>query len=495
MAVDNNQKTASKERQNTSLAPTSDELPSKPPNKMSASNKEKISQESARQNKKVVLKERFVLEQMLARGGMGMVYKALDLRKEEYQDRNPHVAIKILNEECKSHPDFFMALQREAKKAQSLAHPNIATVYDFDADGDTVFMTMEYLTGRTLDVFIKENRPSPSHFKSLLNIVNEMGLGLAYAHKSHIVHSDFKPGNVFITQDDSVKILDFGISRIAQQPNKSDLEATVFDAGKFGALTPSYASCEMLEGNEPDPRDDIYALACITYELLTGQHPFGKEKATLARYKKMKAAPIPGLNKKCWKGLLRGLAFTRDARTPTVEQFLLDIQDKPGSSGFVWNWKWSLGLISVILLTSVIFSYTKRLLTDPVNYQNTTPSTSPSNEARNNTDETSTLLTAMQQDKITRLLEVADIHFIVGRIVDPPGSNAYDAYKQVLNIDPNDKQAEAGLLVISDHYESLARESLHNGNTKNTQKLISTGLQVTPGHSGLTALNRKIQAD
>ncbi len=403
----------------------------------------------------VVLKERFVLEEMIARGGMGIVYKARDLRKEEYRDRDPYVAIKILNKDCKAHPDFFMALQRESRKAQRLAHPNIVTVHDFDADGDTVFMTMEYLTGQTLDVFIRENIAAPIDYKNIQKIVNDMGQGLSYAHKHHIVHCDFKPGNVFLSENGIVKILDFGISRVAQNPNKPSLDATIFDAGKFGALTPPYASCEMLEGGAPDPRDDIYALACITYELLTGRHPFHKEKATIARNKNMKADRIKGLNIKSWKGLLRGLEFDREARTPSVEQFLLEFQGESKPPGAMIDWKLSLGLAFIALITAISYFYLPTPVKTPVNNEVSTPTDPDKSSDSPTSDITANHLTTKEQNRIANLLEAAEVHFIVGRILEPPGSNAYDAYKQILAIDPNHKQAQAGLDAIANHHDDL----------------------------------------
>ena len=98
-----------------------------------------------------VVKDRFVLEEELGRGGMGIVFKARDLRKEEAQDRNPWVALKVLNDEFRRHPESLKALQRESRKAQHLAHANVVSVYDFDRDGGNVFMVMELLEGESLD--------------------------------------------------------------------------------------------------------------------------------------------------------------------------------------------------------------------------------------------------------------------------------------------------------------------------------------------------------
>ena len=98
-----------------------------------------------------------MLEEELGRGGMGIVFKARDLRKEEAQDRNPWVAVKLLNEEFRRHPESLKALQRESRKAQHLAHANVVTVYDFDRDGGNVFMVMELLEGQSLDRVIRDN--------------------------------------------------------------------------------------------------------------------------------------------------------------------------------------------------------------------------------------------------------------------------------------------------------------------------------------------------
>ena len=103
-----------------------------------------------------VLKNRFVLEEVLGVGGMGIVYKARDLLKVEANDRDPYIAIKVLSDEFKSHPEAFISLQRESRKSQRIAHPNIVNVHDFDRDGDIVFMTMEYMDGKPLDSLIRQ---------------------------------------------------------------------------------------------------------------------------------------------------------------------------------------------------------------------------------------------------------------------------------------------------------------------------------------------------
>ncbi len=276
-----------------------------------------------------VLKDRFVLESIIARGGMGVVYKARDLRKEEAHDRNPYLAVKVLTEDFRRHPDAFIALQREAKKAQSLAHPNVVTVYDFDRDGRTVFMTMELLEGESLSQVLKQLPPGGMEPKKAIELVDGMAEALAYAHRKGIVHSDFKPGNVFITREGVVKVLDFGIARAVKRPGHEQ-DVTLFDPGSLGALTPGYASCEMFEGEEPDPRDDIYGLACVAYELVAGRHPFNRLTAVQARDNRITPQTPKRLGRGQWRALQHALAFRRGERTPSVEQFMAELRPPKG---------------------------------------------------------------------------------------------------------------------------------------------------------------------
>ena len=143
-----------------------------------------------------------------------------------------------------------------------------------------------------------------------------------------LVHSDFKPGNAFLCNDGTVKTLDFGIARAVKNPVTGEAEKTLFDPGKLGALTPAYASLEMLEGEEPDTRDDTYALGCTAYELLTGKHPFNKLPANKAFENNLVPPYIKSLNKKQNRALKRAVAFKRDDRSPNVGHFLDELEGK-----------------------------------------------------------------------------------------------------------------------------------------------------------------------
>ncbi|MGE8488094.1 MAG: protein kinase domain-containing protein, partial [Paraburkholderia nemoris] len=273
------------------------------------------------------LNNRFVLEECLGVGGMGTVYKALDLRKLEASDRKPYLAIKVLNVQFRGNPNSLVALQREARKAQVLAHRNIITVYDFDRDGPIVYLTMEYLSGKPLSQLLRTPGYQGMPVRAALPIVRGMCSALAYAHERGFVHCDFKPANVFLTTNAEVKVIDFGIARVFQRPEEES-DATVFDPGSLGALTPAYASPEMIEHREPDPRDDIYALGCITYELLTGHHPFDRLSATQARNSDFKPQRPANLDSKQWRALRSALSFDRNTRMPSVVRFIAEFDNE-----------------------------------------------------------------------------------------------------------------------------------------------------------------------
>ena len=268
------------------------------------------------------LKDRFVLEKKIGTGGMGVVFLALDERKVEARDRNPRVAVKVLNDEFRQHPDSLIALQRESRRSQQLAHDNIVRVYDFDKDGAIVFMTMEYVDGEDLKNLIRSLDGKGMPIEEAFPIIEGMGRGLERAHRDGVVHSDFKPGNVMLTSSRVPKVFDFGIARAGKQRSDSVGEQTVFDAGTLGALTPAYASLEMLQGKDPEPQDDLYALACVAYELLGGGHPFNKINAEQAMKQGLVPKRIPTLSKLQWRTLQRGLAFRREDRIATAAEFV-----------------------------------------------------------------------------------------------------------------------------------------------------------------------------
>jgi len=295
------------------------------------------------------INNRFILKEALGAGGMGVVYRAIDIRKQETGDKNPYVAIKLLSTDIEDHPSAFVSLQREANKCQLLAHPNIITVYDFDRDGDLVYLTMEELKGQPLDQLIRDYSQGLP-LKMALPIITAIAEGLSYAHKKKIVHADLKPANIFYTEEGEIKIIDFGIAKVVQDIDSQQAEDQ--DSEAIEGLSPSYASVEMFQRKPTLPSDDIYALGVISYELLTGRHPFNYEAAHIVRNKGSKPKKITKIRSFQWAAIEKALKLDRDDRYKEASFF----NDKfSGKGRLVRHLSMSLGIISLVFASYLLF--------------------------------------------------------------------------------------------------------------------------------------------
>jgi len=296
------------------------------------------------------LRRRYLLEQEIGRGSMGQVWRARDLLAEEARDRHPYVAVKVLNHDFEGHPDALAGLHREALRAQQLAHPNIATVHIFDRDDSTgrVFIAMELLEGRTLDSIIRESQGGLSPAEAM-PIIRGLAEGLAYAHRKGIVHSDFKPANVFVVRDGTPKILDFGIARGIHTADDS----------VFQGFTPAYAAPEMFSGADPHPADDVFSLGIVAYELLSGHHPFPGQEATDARRQGLRLKPLKGLSRWESRAIGKALAFDRADRFADASAVRKALQ------GVAPVQKWTVAAGAVLALAIGILWYRNYLASGP----------------------------------------------------------------------------------------------------------------------------------
>ncbi len=425
----------------------------------------------------LILKGQYRLESELGTGGMGVVFKARDLLMEEMKDREPYVAIKILRPEYRDNQQVLMALQREFRKAQKLSHPNIVGMMNFSRDDDLgiVFITMQYLEGNTLAALLESTYPQGMPLKAALPMIQGMAHALSYAHKNHIIHLDFKPANVFVSDQGDVKILDFGIASIASTAT-AEQQLTVFNPQDLSALTPAYASLEMLDRLEghpathlpPDPRDDVYGLACVIYELLTGRHPFARASAKEAFKSGLTPKEPAALTGRQWKSLLKGLAFSRDARTQQVDELLKGLEPLA---------LFGPNLLKVLLVISIMagigfhdFRLEEAICRSPA-------------------------LTADEAARMKDLLEVAAVHMDIGYYTSPPASNALLAYQEVLKLDPCNNTATLGLNRIADIEEQEAWAAFEHGDSASSLEKVNDGLNANPDHQGLRALKSKLSAD
>lgn len=442
---------------------------------------------------------RFILEQRLGEGGMGVVFKARDQRKEEAQERNPYVAIKFLGAEFRRHPESLKALARETRRAQELAHPNIVTVHDFDRDGTLIYMTMEFLDGEPLDKFILRH-PQGLRFSEAWPMIEGASRALQYAHERGVIHSDFKPGNVFVSPDRRVKVLDFGIARAMQGHGAGEVQGTRFDAGSLGALTPAYASPEMLLGDKPDPRDDVYALACVTYELLTGRHPFNGATAVKAAHDGMQVRRTPGMRRRQHRALSRGLAFRQSDRSAGVEAFLDEIAGPLGARGRSLRralLSTTATAVIVATLAGGAWWYTRsnpdelllRHLMEDAKIQ--------AEELRRQKGGVKPELDTATRDLLLEqgrdYLQMSASRFDAAALSEGV-SSAYGAFHNALAMDPTSKAAAEGIVEIVRQYEAEARRLYDAGQYAQAAEMAGIALKIQPTRESLEDIKRDAEA-
>jgi serine/threonine protein kinase len=161
-------------------------------------------------------------------------------------------------------------------------------------------------------------------------IIRDIGAGLAHAHVRKVIHGDLKPQNILITNSGEVRILDFGTSSMRVRQRASVERPIKTDST---ALTPAYASCELLDGQPADPRDDLYALACLSYELLAGEHPFQNKRSNQARDLGVTPRRPPGLTNRQWRALSMALSWERKDRSISVLDWITELNARPSVLG------------------------------------------------------------------------------------------------------------------------------------------------------------------
>jgi beta-lactam-binding protein with PASTA domain/tRNA A-37 threonylcarbamoyl transferase component Bud32 len=230
-----------------------------------------------------LLGERYELEGVVGRGGMAEVYRARDIRLDRV------VAIKTLRADLARDQTFQARFRREAQSAASLNNPSIVAVYDTGEDMSTgvpvPYIVMEYVDGRTVrDLLIEGHRLLPERS---LEIISGVLRALEYSHQAGIVHRDIKPGNVMVTRNGDIKVMDFGIARAM-----SDAQATMTQTAQVIG-TAQYLSPEQARGERVDSRSDLYSTGCLMYELLTGRPPFTGDSPVAIAYQHVRENPVP----------------------------------------------------------------------------------------------------------------------------------------------------------------------------------------------------------
>ena len=223
-----------------------------------------------------------------------VVYQARDMTASSGTTASVRVALKAPRPDRGDRARATARLQHEFAQASKLSHPNIVRMFELIEHADSCFITMELIEGRLLSTIVRDWTMLP---RALANkILRSCAQALHHAHENDVVHGDFKPGNVFLTREEDVKIVDFGASA-----------ALSGDSSRIPAGTPAYASPQVLGGETPDRRDDVFSYACVAYELLTGQHPFQHRSSLEARDAGATPTRAWNLTAPQWLGLLSAL--------------------------------------------------------------------------------------------------------------------------------------------------------------------------------------------
>jgi serine/threonine-protein kinase len=222
--------------------------------------------------------DRFAVESLLGRGGMGSVYKARELTLDR------HVALNIVPESRRHHAQFVERFRREARTAARLRHPRIVAVHEVGTLGGFPYFSMDYIDGSTLRALIERRGPLSS--EDAISVVVEICRGVAHAHSKGVIHRDLKPENVMIDNEGDVFVLDFGLARIAEEPGFT----------RSGEIlgTPFYMSPEQLGGGKLDERSDVYSIGLVLYYCLTGEDLFAADglTAVIAKHVSMRAGDV-----------------------------------------------------------------------------------------------------------------------------------------------------------------------------------------------------------
>lgn len=262
------------------------------------------------------LEDRYVIDRPIARGGMATVYRCIDTRLGR------EVAAKVMHEQYVHDPVFRDRFRREARAMAQLSHPNLVNVYDFSAQGETIYLIMELITGGTLRELLNERGPMPPHAAAA--VMRGMLTGLSVAHNKGMIHRDIKPDNVLIDSDHRVKLADFGLVRAAAEASHSSEQIVG---------TVSYLSPEQVDGSPMTHASDVYSAGILLFELLTGRTPFSGETPLAHAYARIHAdVPAPSQFIDGVPKLFDELVATATARQPAdrfrdAEEFLTALDD------------------------------------------------------------------------------------------------------------------------------------------------------------------------
>ncbi|NLM03939.1 MAG: Stk1 family PASTA domain-containing Ser/Thr kinase [Clostridiales bacterium] len=263
-----------------------------------------------------ILGNRYEIVEKVGGGGMALVYKA------KCRLLNRYVAVKVLRAEFTNDTDIIEKFKRESQAAASLSHPNIVNVYDVGEEGEIYYIVMEYIKGKTLKEIIQEKKVLDT--EEIISYTKQIALALQHAHSNHVIHRDIKPHNIMITEDNRVKVTDFGIALAATS-------STITNMGNvIGSV--HYFSPEQARGGYTDEKSDLYSLGIVMYEMATGKLPYEGDSPVAIALKHIQGNPkLPSeinsnISRKLEKIILKLIQKDQSLRYQNTKDLLEDIE-------------------------------------------------------------------------------------------------------------------------------------------------------------------------
>ncbi len=432
-----------------------------------------------------LLSERFEIVALVHSGGMGHVYKAVDLRRQRSGTDQVHVAIKMMRRSVAPQLDARLALEREAARTQRLSHPNIVTIYDFDEHEEHFFLIMEWLEGESANALLRRTSGRPLATQFAWQIIHGIAQGLHHAHTHNVVHADVNPSNIFITDTQEIKLLDFGVARHSSEPQVEAEDGIVW-------ATHSYASPEVLSGLPPTFEDDIFSLGCIAYRALTGRHPFASMSSTEAMDAGMTPERVPGLAENQWQILRQALSYQRSNRPASATAFLVDlpassdvepVDRTPARTSFRW------APIVTMVTAIAVTTGTWWIMQVTSNNQPLIADTPPIDAG-----EPAVSAAPLEPSRLDLLLGSATQAMNDLRFIEPENDNARSYYREALAIDLTNSEAASGLRRISDVYVQQADTALRAGNPASAIIALTVATETDSLNPSIAIVNQLLMA-
>lgn len=387
----------------------------------------------------------YKIDEKIGEGGFAKVFLAEQISLQR------NVALKIVAPELVSDQEFCDRFIKEGRIIAKLSeHPNIITIHDIGCHESCYYMSMEYVAGGTLSEKIRAGEVhTPAAY------LREIAKALAEAHRLAFIHRDIKPANILFKADGTPVLTDFGIA-------KSLTGATQLTQAGFAVGTPDYMSPEQAMSKPLDGRSDLYSLGVVFYEMLTGEKPFVGEDAFSVAVKHINEPPppLPEQYARFQPILDQLLAKDPEQRYPTADALIADLDQvaPPGSevAGGQADTQTMKGRnrkplwvgAGVVAAMAVSISTVIALAPEKLKQEEKTVSDQPVVSGQISDDEAQDAVLDKFTPKIRRLLEIAMLHQEFGRLTDPPGSNACEAYRLVLETDPENALAKKAVKEI-----------------------------------------------